>query len=218
MEKVVVIGGSGFVGQQVLSQLLEKQTYEIVSLSKHGQPLKIAQTLEEVKWISADLFHDTNWRSYVEEADYVIDLVGILFEKPRKQITYQKYIVESAQIITRVTELTAVRRIIFLSATAGIPIIGRGYIHAKRQAETEFQQSETPVTIVRSSLIYGTSKKYSTIQALPLIVANKIPLVKKLFSNFKPVKVEHVAKIIVDSIHDQGKNVFRRTDKAVKNV
>ncbi len=98
--KVIIFGGSGFLGQQIAKILVQRQ-HQVISVSRHGKPATLsASWSHQVQWVCSDVTHDTNWQEQVQRADWVIDTVGILFENPRKKKTYQRLILTPVKKIS----------------------------------------------------------------------------------------------------------------------
>nr|WP_243465371.1 NAD-dependent epimerase/dehydratase family protein [Oenococcus oeni] len=82
--KIVVFGGSGFIGQKLLEILVERG-HDIISVSRHGRPDSLTEKwADKITWVSSDILNDHEWQKYVKDADWIIDSVGILFENPKK--------------------------------------------------------------------------------------------------------------------------------------
>ena len=98
--KVIIFGGSGFLGQQIAKILVQRQ-HQVISVSRHGKPATLsASWSHQVQWVCSDVTRDTNWQEQVQRADWVIDTVGILFENPRKKKTYQRLILTPVKKIS----------------------------------------------------------------------------------------------------------------------
>src|SRR5579871_2790085 len=74
-KKIVLPGGAGLVGQNLLVRLLAKGYEDIVVLDKHRANLDILRRVHpKVIAEFADLSVDGDWRRYVERADTVVML------------------------------------------------------------------------------------------------------------------------------------------------
>ena len=99
MSRIIVFGGSGFMGQALLKAALTKQ-FKVVSISRSGQPISNEPWMDQVEWLSADVFEPKTWSEVIQQTDYVIDSIGILFEKKAKGITYGKFHYQAAKLIS----------------------------------------------------------------------------------------------------------------------
>lgn len=88
MKKILITGGSGFVGKYLASRFLsEKLQVTGIGTSLHHpfeefQGKEPGQKFENFKWISADTTKQGNWQEAVSAADVVINLSGRNIFKP----------------------------------------------------------------------------------------------------------------------------------------
>ena len=73
MAKVIVLGGSGFVGQRVCQSLVRLGA-RAVSLSKSGPPPP-TRAIDRVKYVTGDVFSDA-WHAELEGAAGVVSCIG----------------------------------------------------------------------------------------------------------------------------------------------
>ncbi len=78
--KVVIAGGTGFVGQGIIQQLDPTQ-YDVHSLSRH---VYHPHTNDKTTYHVVDLSDTPSVLAIIQDADWVIDAVGILFPNPIK--------------------------------------------------------------------------------------------------------------------------------------
>lgn len=84
MKKILITGGSGFVGKYLATRFLS-ENYAVTGLgtsSHHPLELESGQEFENFKWISADTTREGVWQNHVATADVVINLAGRNIFKP----------------------------------------------------------------------------------------------------------------------------------------
>ena len=84
--KITVVGGTGLVGQGILSELSKDKSLDLHSISRNG---KRPNSITGITYHSFDLAHDTNWHYLLQTSDWVIDCIGILFPNKSKNQTYE---------------------------------------------------------------------------------------------------------------------------------
>lgn len=190
--KVVVVGGTGFVGQGILQVLVKDKTLELYSLSRGG---KRSHSVAGVTYQRVDLKQAGAWQALLNEADWVIDCVGILWPARKKQLNYQNASIKPAkQIITTIK--TSETKFLFISANAGPP----AYLEAKRTVETYARQVlGERAYVVYPGLIYDRTKKSTYYLGKILHVITFLPGLKK----YRPVERKILAQAIEKII--QGK-------------
>ena len=102
--KIVIAGGSGFIGQKV-SQILLEKGHEIIILTRKPKPSK--GKLSYIKWLEKGTTPETE----IERADVFINIAGVSINDGRWSAKHQQQIYES-----RMTATDEVLRII--SATS----------------------------------------------------------------------------------------------------
>ncbi len=84
--KVLVTGGTGFVGMRIISRLLE-QGYEVQTtirdLSKADKVIKTMQdngiSTERLMFVEADLSQDEHWDEAMKDCKYVLSVASPVF-------------------------------------------------------------------------------------------------------------------------------------------
>lgn len=194
--KVVIFGGSGFLGKGIVSELLKDESNDITIISRHAKP---NDTVAKLNWVKSDLLRDANWHQSVQDADWVIDCIGILFPNIKKGITYRKGIFRPAQVIIDflvTLPIDARPKFMFISANRG-PFFMAPYMHAKRQVEqlTDKLVSDQ-VKIVYPTVMYDKSRPYSVMMALGMGILTLIPGINILMRGYEPMKRSRVSKEI----------------------
>ena len=79
-QKLLVIGGNGFVGRQVCKAAVQSGL-EVTSLSRRGQcPDPNDEYLSQVSWNAGNALDKETVSKYVNEADAVVHAIGLLFD------------------------------------------------------------------------------------------------------------------------------------------
>uniref|UniRef100_A0A2C9U3X2 NAD-dependent epimerase/dehydratase domain-containing protein n=1 Tax=Manihot esculenta TaxID=3983 RepID=A0A2C9U3X2_MANES len=73
-ERVVVLGGNGFVGSAICKAAVSKGI-EVISLNRSGRPTYPGSWVDQVTWISGDVFY-ANWDEVLVGATAVVSTLG----------------------------------------------------------------------------------------------------------------------------------------------
>lgn len=109
--KVVIAGGTGFVGQGIIQQLDPTQ-YDVHSLSRH---IYHPHTNDKTTYHVVDLSDTPSVLAIIQDADWVIDAVGILFPNPIKKQNYQNSSYAPAKYLIDALLLAPRTKLLFIS-------------------------------------------------------------------------------------------------------
>lgn len=194
-QRIVIFGGSGFVGQAIAKRALANQ-FHVISISRSGRPQQDAPWLDQIDFIKADVFEAKQWQDVIRKGDILVDAIGILTQKKAKNMTYTRYHYEIVEIIVQAVKHIEELSFIYISASQGVPFHS-GYLREKQRAEVYLDHVPLQTGVVRPSLLYGDGRKYSKEMAHAIITAKKIPLVAYFFRSFEPRPVEWVGDQVV---------------------
>ena len=182
-KKIIVVGGTGFVGQGILSALNNKD-FELHSLSRHQ--FSPTDETDQVTYHAADLNMPGEWQDLLREADWVVDAVGILLPNLFKHINYRNSSVQPAQRLLDVLATTHQTKFLFVSANA-TPFFLNAYLRAKLTVEHSAKALLNDRAYnVYPGIVYDTSRIYSYIPAIILVTLQRIPGLKFL-QRYRPV-------------------------------
>ena len=208
-KKIIVVGGTGFVGQGILSALNNKD-FELHSLSRH-QFIPTDAT-DQVTYHAADLNKPGEWQDLLREADWVVDAVGILLPNPFKHINYQNSSVQPAQRLLDVLATTHQTKFLFVSANA-TPFFLNAYLRAKLTVEHSAKALLNDRAYnVYPGIVYDKSRIYSYIPAIILVTLQRIPGLKFL-QRYRPVRRKTVAIEVENILNGKESALLKRNIK-----
>ncbi|MCP3944227.1 MAG: TIGR01777 family protein [Desulfobacteraceae bacterium] len=102
MKKILITGGSGFVGKYLTRQFLFDNFFVIGLGTSLHHPFEeeSEEPFKNFKWISADTSREGDWQDHVATADVVINLAGRNIFKPWTK-KYQQAIYDSRILTTK---------------------------------------------------------------------------------------------------------------------
>ncbi len=201
--RICVLGGTGFVGDRIVSGLAAQGHYVRV-LTRHRERHRNLLVLPTVEVFSADIQDVKQLQHHFADVDTVINLVGILNEKRDNGKGFYHVHVELAQKVIEACQAKGVKRLLHMSALNADPATGRSfYLRSKGEAEQRVHAAKgLTVTSFRPSVIFGPNDSFINRFADLL---RKMPLVFPLAcgqSRFAPVYVGDVAQAFVRSLDD----------------
>lgn len=196
--KVFVTGGTGFVGNEVLRQLVAAG-HEVRALVRSGSERKLA-ILENVEVYRGDAAEPATLTDALAGCDAVIHLVGIIREFPGRGITFERLHVEATRNLLVAAETQGVGRYLHMSANGAGQAGSTGYHRTKWQGEVAVRDSGLAWTIFRPSLIFGPKGEFVTLLADLIRKAPIVPVLGDGQYRLQPVAVAQVAESFVRAL------------------
>jgi NADH dehydrogenase len=196
---VTVYGGSGFLGRHVV-RALAKRNYRIRVAVRRPELAGFLQPLGRVGQIhavQANVRYAPSVEVAARDAQVLINLVGILFERGRQRFdavhTYGAEQVALAAIArgARMVHVSAI------GADANSPSM---YARSKAKAEQLVLAAQPSTTIMRPSIVFGPEDDFFNRFAALARISPALPLIGGGHTRFQPVFVGDVATAIADAV------------------
>jgi NADH dehydrogenase len=147
---VFISGGSGFVGSAVIAELLARGC-RVSALAHRGN----VQQSDSVRVTRGEVFDSIVLNEAIAGCDAAIHLIGIIMERPRAGVTFERMHVEATRAVIEAAKRAGIRRFIHMSALGARPDAPAAYHRTKFAAERLVRESGLDWTIFRPSLIHG---------------------------------------------------------------
>ena len=196
--KIAVIGGAGFVGRHLASELV-KQLREVTIVCRAREHAKSLYTLPVIEIAEVDARNVDALAAATHRCDAIVNLVGILYETSRAGFTDEHVGVTEAAI--EACRRNGIRRYVHMSALNADPNGPSKYLRSKGGAEAKVAASSLDWTIFRPSLIIGPEDKSLNTFAG---IARWMPVifVPGASARFQPIYVGDVVKAMTASLDD----------------
>lgn len=163
VKSLCILGGTGFVGHQVVSQLAAGGR-RIKILTRHRERHRDLLVVPGTDLVQADVHDSAVLREHFQGCDAVIHLVGILNEKGRDGRGFQAAHVELPRKVVHACRETDVRRILHMSALHADAAKGPShYLRTKGEGEDLVHAAAAEglrVTSFRPSVIFGPKDSF----------------------------------------------------------
>jgi NADH dehydrogenase len=196
---VTVFGGSGFLGRNVV-RALARRHYRIrvavrrPELTGHLQPLG---RVGQIHAVQANVRHAASVQAAVRDADIVINLVGILYERARQRFdAVQATGAESVALAAR----AANARTVHVSAIGADPNSASAYGRSKAAGEKLVLAAQPGAVILRPSIMFGPDDTFFNRFAALARLSPALPLVGGGRTRFQPVFVGDVAEAVARAV------------------
>jgi NADH dehydrogenase len=197
---VLVLGGSGFVGRHLASQLVNAGRRVIVP-TRRRENAKHLILLPTADVIEADIHDEATLARLVQGATAVVNLVGILNES--RNGDFARTHVELARKVVGACRAAGVRRLLHMSALGADPQGPSRYLATKGEAEAIVAASGLAWTIFQPSVIFGREDRFlnlfAQLERLLPVIALACPRAR-----FQPVFVGDVARAFMRALPDDA--------------
>jgi len=194
-QKILVLGGSGFVGRHIC-EALSRQGHRI-TVPTRRLPARSVQIFPGVEVVHADVHDPAQLASLVQGQDAVINLVAILHGNEQ---TFEHVHVQLVRQLVAASNKCGVHRLVHISALGADDHAASMYQRSKARGEkvlqAAVQTANLELTILRPSVIFGADDKFINMFAKLQAVFPVMPLAGAA-TRFQPVWVQDVAQAVV---------------------
>ncbi len=207
INKVCILGGSGFVGRHI-SARLASEGISCRVVCRHPQRQQRLQILPDMELVQGDLSDKESLSKLLDGCDAVINLVGILNESQKPGQSFREIHVELVDRIAEAGREAGVQRFLHMSALNASASKGSSdYLRTKGEGENQAHtrgHSSMKVTSFRPSVIFGPGDSFfnrfaGLIRSAPGILPLACP-----DARFQPVYVADVAEAFARSLNDRS--------------
>ena len=190
--RVLVLGGSGFVGRHVCEQLA-RQGWHITVPTRRAVNAASVQSLPGLTVIEANVHQEADLARLMPGHDAVVNLVAVLHGSENR---FESVHVDLPGKIASAMKKAGVQRLVHISALGADPQGPSMYQRSKARGETVLHNAGLQLTVLRPSVIFGAEDKFLNLFADLQAVAPFMPLAGS-GTRFAPVWVGDVAGAVV---------------------
>jgi uncharacterized protein YbjT (DUF2867 family) len=201
---VTIYGGSGFLGRHLV-RALAKRDYRIrvavrrPDLAFHLQPLG---RVGQIHAVQANLRHAPSVEAAARDAQVLVNLVGLLFERGRQSFdTVHAYGAEQVALAAGAHGA----RLVHVSAIGADEHSRSAYARSKAAAEHLVLAAQPQAVIMRPSVMFGPEDDFFNRFAALARISPALPLVGGGATRFQPVFVGDVAAAIAEAVDGNAK-------------
>ncbi|WP_288391843.1 complex I NDUFA9 subunit family protein [uncultured Herbaspirillum sp.] len=206
VKKILVIGGSGFIGTRLIELLGSSTGYRVMVPTRRYERAKHLLVSPVVGVVEANIHDDAVLARLVAEADVVINLVGILQSRPaRGGAPYgpdfeRQHVLLPRRIVAACVQ-QGVPRYLHMSALCADAQGPSMYLRSKAAGEQEaLSAAALDVAIFRPSVVFGEGDHFINMfaglnRAFPIIPLGSPD------ARFQPVYVGDVAQAFMAALH-----------------
>ncbi len=201
---VTVYGGSGFLGRHLVRAIARTGARMRIAvrrpeLAGHLQPLG---GVGQIVPVQANVRYPDSLITAAEDADAVVNLVGILFSAGKQ--TFKSVQDEGAGNVAKAAKAAGARAFVHVSAIGADPDSASIYARTKAAGEAAVKDVLPDATIIRPSVVFGPEDEFFNRFAALARISPVLPLIGGGHTKFQPVFVGDVAQTIVAALEGRA--------------
>jgi nucleoside-diphosphate-sugar epimerase len=154
LKKIVLPGGAGLVGQNLVARLMAKGYTNIVVLDKHRPNLEVLKSVQpDITVEYADLAEPGEWTRQFVEADVVVMLQAQIGGND-----YQEFVrnnIDSTRLILEAIKVNNVPYLVHISSSVVESVADDFYTNTKKEQEKMVLDSGIECPVLRPTLMFG---------------------------------------------------------------
>lgn len=198
-ERIVIVGGSGFVGSHLARRLIAEghQVRILTRGHRSHHPLPV-----DVKLMECDVHDTSSLIDAFRGCGVVINLVGILNEKGHNGRGFHHAHVALSNRVVEACKANGIERLLHMSALGADSSNGPSfYLRSKGEAEDAVHASGLKVTSFRPSVIFGEGDSFLNRFINLMAIPGPFPLACA-YARFAPIWVEDVVNCFIHALGD----------------
>lgn len=205
---VTLFGGSGFIGRYA-ARTLVKAGYRVrvaVRRPHLAGDVRLAGAPGWVDIVQANVRHKGSVEAAIQDADAVVNLVGLLYEKgPQNFEATQR---DGAINVAQACAKAGIKRFVHLSAIGADLAADADYAETKGEAEAAIHEILPDATILRPSVVFGPEddflNRFAALASHPIsTIAPFLPAIGGGATKIQPVYAGDVAEAIANAVQSE---------------
>ncbi len=185
----LIFGGSGQIGRNLIRKLT-KNNYRVTVVTRNihqkGHIIKTQANAGYIEIVEANIFDEKKIRDLFQKADICINLIGILFEK-KKRNTFKNIHTIFPSLLAKLSKEYKLENFIHLSALGINEAIDSSYASSKLEGESKILKNYPLATILRPSVVYSVDDNFTTNFMSLLVKLPIFPLYYNGNTKFAPI-------------------------------
>ena len=208
-KKILVFGASGAIGRNLIRKLA-KSNFIITAVTRNlhqkGYILKTQANAGYINIVEASIFDEQKLKNLISKNDICINLVGILFEKGKRN-TFKNIHTFFPSLISKICNENNIEQFIQISALGIDQAKDSNYAISKLQGENNVKKNFSVATILRPSVVYSVDDNFTTNFMTLLSRMPFFPLYYNGKTKFMPICCSDLTEIIFQVISKNIKSV-----------
>lgn len=204
--RVLVIGGTGFIGQHVVARLVA-DGHQVVVPTRRYRHARELLPMPTVTVQQADVHDDLELQGLLKGCHAVVNLVGVLHSRPGQPYgpDFKRAHVDLPRRIALACNAAGTNHVVHISALGASASGTSGYARSKAEGERAIRETlqgqKTTYSILQPSVVFGPEDSFMNLFA-GLAKFTPVMLLAGSSARLQPVYVGDVVKAIVSCLTD----------------
>ena len=194
-KNILVFGSTGFIGRSITKRLLQNGDKLICPVRNASRVKRniLSGDIGQIEVIEFDIHNLEEIKSLILNADLVINLIGILYEKNNLSFELVHYLLPKK--IANYCELYK-KPFLHVSGLGSTFQTKSNYLISKKMGEEFIENNNTNHIIIRPSTVYGEEDNFFNLFGKMAKILPFLPLIKNGMTKFQPIYVNDLTLLI----------------------
>ncbi len=202
MPAVFVTGGTGFMGRNVIAELV-RRGHAVKALVRRGSERKLREGCQA---IPGDALDKNSYASQIAPADTFVQLVGVTHPNPAKKDEFRAVDLGSARAAIEAAREANIKHFVYVSVAQPAPVM-KFYIAVRAEAEQMIRDSGLNATILRPWYVLGPGRRWPVVLKPMYWVMGLIPSTRESAERLGLVTLEQMVATLVRSVENPAQGV-----------
>jgi uncharacterized protein YbjT (DUF2867 family) len=202
MPTVFVTGGTGFMGRNLIVELLHRK-YTVRALVRHGSEHKLPHGCEAVQ---GDALYNASFVAQISPAETFVQLVGVTHPNPSKKDEFRAVDLGSARAAIEAAREAGVAHFVYVSVAQPAPVM-KFYLAVRAEVEQMIRESGLNATILRPWYVLGPGRRWPLLLKPMYWLMERIPATRESAQRLGLVTLEQMVRALVRSVEHPAQGV-----------
>ena len=202
MRSVFVSGGTGFMGRNLIMELVRRK-YAVQALARHGSEHKLPHGC---KVIPGDALDKNSFVLQIPPAETFVQLIGVTHPNPAKKDEFRAVDLGSARASIDAAREAGVRHFVYVSVAQPAPVM-KFYIAVRAEVEQMIRESGMNATILRPWYVLGPGRRWPLFLKPMYRLMERFPATRESAQRLGLVTIEQMVGTLVRSVENPAQGV-----------
>lgn len=202
MPTVFVTGGTGFMGRNLIMQLV-RRGYVVKALVRHGSEHKLPHGCKPVH---GDALDKSSFVHEIAPADTFVQLVGVTHPNPAKKDEFRAVDLGSARAAVEAAREAGVSHFVYVSVAQPAPVM-KYYVQVRSEAERMLRESGLNATILRPWYVLGPGRRWPVMLKPMYWMMEQFPGTRESALRLGLVTLDQMVGALVRSVENPAQGV-----------